>query len=144
MLLAHKGAIEMAALAVNRAKRPEVKKLAESIIQEQTQEIQQMQTWYKQWYGTKVPTSGMNMGMHSGMDQAMMISMQQQEKMDMEMMEALKNASNFDQEFLCQMTRHHQMATIMASLVVNSAQHREIQTLAQSIIKSQNAEIAQM
>ena len=49
-----------------------------------------------------------------------------------------------DQEFLRQMTRHHQMATMMAGLVVNSAQHREIRNLAENIIESQSAEIAQM
>ena len=64
--------------------------------------------------------------------------------MDREMMSALKNASDFDQEFLRQMTRHHQMATMMAGMVVNSAEHPEIRQLAQSIIKSQSAEIAQM
>jgi uncharacterized protein (DUF305 family) len=42
------------------------------------------------------------------------------------------------------MTRHHQMATMMAGMVVSSAQHPEIRNLAQSIIRSQIAEIAQM
>ncbi|WP_337884464.1 DUF305 domain-containing protein [Fischerella thermalis] len=36
------------------------------------------------------------------------------------------------------------MATMMAGLVVNSARHREIRDLAESIIKSQSTEIAQM
>ena len=135
MIPHHQSANEMAQMALNRATSPEVKKLAQSIIEEQTREIEQMQTWYKQWYGTEVPTTGMNMGMQSGMDQSMM---------QMEMMEALENAQNFDQEFLRQMTRHHQMATMMAGMVVNSAQHREIRNLAQNIIKSQSAEITQM
>lgn len=149
MIPHHQSANEMAEMALSRAKSPEVKKLAQSIIEEQTREIEQMQTWYQQWYGTEVPTTdmnmemqngGMNMGMQSGMDQAMM----QMEMMDREMMEALENAQDFDLEFLRQMTRHHQMATMMAGMVVNSAQHREIRDLAQNIIKSQSAEIAQM
>lgn len=140
MIPHHQSANEMAQMALSRAKNPEVKKLAQSIIEEQTREIEQMQTWYKQWYGTEVPGNGMNMGMQSGMEQSMM----QMEMMDREMMEALENAQNFDQEFLRQMTRHHQMATMMAGMVVNSAQHREIRNLAQNIIKSQSAEIAQM
>lgn len=144
MIPHHQGATEMAEIAINRAKSPEVKKLAESIIKDQTREIKQMQTWYKQWYGTEIPITGMNMEMHSGMEQGMMMSMQQQDKMDMEMMEALKNAPDFDQEFLRQMTRHHQMATMMAGLVVNSAQHPETRSLAQNVIKTQSAEIAQM
>lgn len=140
MIPHHQSANEMAQMALSRAKNPEVKKLAQSIIEEQTREIEQMQTWYKQWYGTEVPSTGMNMGTQSGMDQSMM----QMEMMDREMMESLENAQNFDQEFLRQMTRHHQMATMMASMVVNSAQHREIRNLAQNIIKSQSAEITQM
>lgn len=140
MIPHHQSANEMAQMALSRAKNPEVKKLAQSIIEEQTREIEQMQTWYKQWYGTEVPTNGMNMGTQSGMDQSMM----QMEMMDREMMESLENAQNFDREFLRQMTRHHQMATMMAGMVVNSAQHREIRNLAQNIIKSQSAEITQM
>ncbi|PSB30482.1 DUF305 domain-containing protein [Chlorogloea sp. CCALA 695] len=140
MIPHHQSAKEMAQMALNRAKSPEVKKLAQSIIEEQTREIEQMQTWYKQWYGTEVPSTGMNMGMQSGMEQSMM----QMEIMDREMMEALENAQNFDREFLRQMTRHHRMATMMAGMVVNSAQHREIRTLAQNIIKSQSEEITQM
>lgn len=150
MIPHHQSANEMAEIALSRAKNPEVKKLAQSIIKEQTREIEQMQTWYKQWYGTEVTTTtqmnmemqngGMNMGMQSGMDRAMM----QMEMMDREMMEALENAQDFDREFLRQMTRHHQMATMMAGMVVNSAQHREIRNLAQNIIKSQSAEITQM
>lgn len=144
MIPHHQSANEMAEMALRRAKSPEVKKLAQSIIEEQTREIKQMQTWYKQGYGTEVPTTGMNMEMGNGMGQPMMMSMQQQENMDQEMMEALKNVRDFDQEFLRQMTRHHRMATMMAGMVVNSATHPEIRNLAQSIIKSQSAEIAQM
>ena len=144
MIPHHQSANEMAQMALSRAKSPEVKKLAQSIIEEQTREIEQMQTWYKQWYGTEVPTTEMNMGMDSGMDESMMQAMMQMEMMDREMMEALENAQDFDREFLRQMTRHHRTATMMAGLVVNSAQHREIRNLAQNIIESQSAEIAQM
>lgn len=140
MIPHHQSANEMAQMALSRAKSPEVKKLAQSIIEEQTREIEQMRTWYKQWYGTEVPTTDMDMGMQSGMDQSMM----QMEMMDREMMQALENTQDFDWEFLHQMTRHHQMATMMAGMVVNSAQHREIRNLAQNIIKSQSAEITQM
>jgi uncharacterized protein (DUF305 family) len=144
MISHHQSANEMAQMALSRAKSPEVKKLAQSIIEEQTHEIEQMQTWYKQWYGTEVPTTETNMGMDSGMDESMMQAMMQMEMMDREMMEALENAQDFDREFLRQMTRHHRTATMMAGLVVNTAQHREIRNLAENIIESQSAEIAQM
>lgn len=134
----------MAQMAVDRAKNLEVKKLAESIIKDQNREIQQMQTWYKQWYGAQIPTKKMNMQMHHGMGKEMMMVMQQQEMMDKEMMAGLKNASNFDREFLRQMTNHHQMALMMAGMVVDSAVHPETGKLAQSIIQSQSTEIEKM
>ena len=144
MIPHHQGAVEMAQMAVNKAKNPEVKKLAEAIVKDQNREIQQMQTWYKQWYGTEVPKTDMNMQMHHSMGQGMMTVMQHQEMMNREMMVALKNAANFDREFLRQMIEHHQMALMMAGMVVDSAAHPETRKLAQSIIQSQNAEINKM
>ncbi|MCW5318333.1 DUF305 domain-containing protein [Nostoc sp. KVJ3] len=153
MIPHHQSGIEMAQMALNRAKSPEVKKLAQSIISDQTREIQQMQTWYKQWYGKEVPKNvmnmgtgmgmgrGMNMGAGMNMGEAMKTCMQQQ---NMEMMTSLQNSSDFDQEFLRQMTRHHRMATMMSGMVANSARHTEVRNLAQSIVKSQSTEIAQM
>lgn len=63
MIPHHEGAIAMADLALERSQRPEVLALAESIKQSQTQENEQMHTWYRQWYGTDVPqwTSGRGM-----------------------------------------------------------------------------------
>ncbi len=144
MIPHHQGAVEMAQMAVNQAKNPEVKKLAESIIKDQNREVQQMQTWYKQWYGAQIPTNNMNMQMHHGMGQEMMMVMQQQEMMDKEMIAALQNASNFDRKFLREMTNHHQMALMMAGMVVDSAVHSETRKLAQSVIQSQSAEIEKM
>jgi uncharacterized protein (DUF305 family) len=59
-------------------------------------------------------------------------------------MDALKTASDFDKEFVRQMVPHHQMAVMMAQMASTRATRPEIRTLAQSIIKSQNAEIMQM
>ncbi|MFB2920682.1 DUF305 domain-containing protein [Aerosakkonema funiforme] len=143
MIPHHQSANEMAEMALQHAENPEVKELAQKIIDEQSREIEQMQTWYRQWYGINVSTTNRTTSMQ-GMSQPMMMSMQQQEQMEQEMMAALENAENFDQEFLRQMTRHHQMATMMAGMVVDSAEHSETRELAQSIIESQSQEIAQM
>lgn len=145
----HQSANEMAKIELQKGKNPEVKKLAQKIIDEQTREIQQMRTWYKQWYGAELPTMKMNgnmgnMQMSSQMGESMMMSMRQQDTMNQEMLSALKNSPNVDQEFLRQMTRHHRMATMMAGMVVDSATHPETRELARNIVKSQNQEIAQM
>ena len=75
MIPHHEGAIAMADLALNRAKRTEIKELAKSIKASQTRENAQMRTWYQQWYGKAVPSwgpgtgwgwqGGMGMGMGS-------------------------------------------------------------------------------
>ena len=148
MISHHQDAIVMADLALSHGKRSEVKELATSIKREQTSEIQQMRTWYKQWYGTAVPAHSMTdmgmMGDHhnqkqgtgSGMGQGM-INM----KMDIN---ALKTAKDFDKEFVRQMIPHHQMAVMMAQMASQRAAHPDLRNLAKSIIKSQNAEIAKM
>jgi uncharacterized protein (DUF305 family) len=157
MIPHHKGAVEMADLALLRAQHPEIKKLAEAIKVAQTREIQQMQTWYKQWYGKEVPAFPMGIEMMNrgqrmskkpspgmmGQGQGMM--KMHRDMMGMEMdLDALKSASDFDKEFIRQMIPHHQMAVKMSQMVLNSATHPEIRTLGQSIINSQTAEIEQM
>lgn len=50
MITHHQGAINMAQAALQDAKHPELKQLAQNIITAQTSEIAQMQTWQKSWY----------------------------------------------------------------------------------------------
>jgi uncharacterized protein (DUF305 family) len=165
MIPHHEGAVAMADLALSRAQHPEIKKLAEAIKTSQTREIQQMRTWYKQWYGTEVPAwgpgkgwgwgnqarqqpgnnaqpySGPGMGMgqgHMGGPGRMGMGQRGTD------LSALQNATNFDQAFIQQMIPHHQMAVMMSSMTLANSRRPEIRKLAQSIIDSQSAEIAQM
>jgi uncharacterized protein (DUF305 family) len=142
----HQGAVEMADLALQKAQRPEVKKLATAIKADRIKEIEQMKAWYKQWYGTEVPaTPKTSMTMHHGRGQGMPGMSMHSGMMGMEMnLEALKNASDFDKEFVRQMIPHHESAVMMARMVANKASHAEIRNLAEAIIKSQAAEIQQM
>jgi len=50
MILHHRGAIEMANLAIHNAQHQEIKDLAEAIIQAQSKEIDEMTGWKAQWY----------------------------------------------------------------------------------------------
>lgn len=52
MIEHHQGAIVMAKDALKNASHPELRKLAENIITAQTQEIDQMKMWRKEWYGS--------------------------------------------------------------------------------------------
>jgi uncharacterized protein (DUF305 family) len=136
--------VEMAELALSRTKNPDIKNLAETIKKEQPSQIQRMRTWYKEWYDTEAPATPMaGMGMMGtqnrmgeGMNQGMM-------KMPMHL-ETLQNASDFDREFIRQMSHHQQMGVMMAQMAADSATRPEIRDLAQSIIKTQMAQIEQM
>ncbi|HEY9710576.1 MAG TPA: DUF305 domain-containing protein [Oculatellaceae cyanobacterium] len=165
MIPHHQKALDMANLALSKAQRPEIKKLAEAIKTDQNREIEQMKAWYKQWYGTEVPaSSGMGMmSMHSGtgMNQqgnqemsmnACMEMMGMNMKpgtgmMNMNMMEAdleaLKNAPDFDKAFIEQMIPHHKMAVMMAGMMLDS-DRPEVRTLAKNIIQTESTEIDQM
>ncbi|MBD2605729.1 DUF305 domain-containing protein [Scytonema hofmannii FACHB-248] len=50
MIPHHEGAVTMAKDALNKSKRPEIKKLAQEIINSQNTEISQMKQWRKAWY----------------------------------------------------------------------------------------------
>lgn len=51
MIMHHEGAVDMAEAALKDAKHQEIKDLAQRIITAQEEEIQQMKTWEKEWYG---------------------------------------------------------------------------------------------
>lgn len=53
MIMHHQGAVEMAEAALTNAKHEEIKAMANAIISAQTTEIGQMQSWQRNWYGTK-------------------------------------------------------------------------------------------
>ena len=183
MIPHHEGAVAMADLALSRGKHPELKKFAETIKTTQNQEIQQMKTWYKQWYGADVPAWtpgrgwygwnrqqqgnntqsywGSGMGRHRNWDGWNNWDRGWQGNNAPSSwgsgtgccagrgwmgtnLYALQNAPDFDREFIEQMIPHHQMAVMMAQMVVNSATHPETRNLAQSMIKSQTDEINQM
>ncbi|MUL37027.1 DUF305 domain-containing protein [Gloeocapsopsis dulcis] len=50
MIPHHEGAVEMAQDALNKSQRPEIRNLAQEIINSQETEIKQMQEWQQAWY----------------------------------------------------------------------------------------------
>lgn len=53
MIPHHQGAVQMAKDAQQKAQHPEIKKMAQNIIDSQQKEIKQLQAWRKQWYGSE-------------------------------------------------------------------------------------------
>ncbi|MEO5859221.1 MAG: DUF305 domain-containing protein [Pyrinomonadaceae bacterium] len=133
MIAHHQGAIDMAQLVNTRTQRDEMKKLAHSIVEEQQREIADMQSWRKKWFGDAKPALNMDFpGMKTGMA-----------GMDMAKLSALKS-NEFDVEFIRQMIPHHEGAIEMAKALKTDENHAELGVLADSIIRTQSAEIEQM
>lgn len=138
MIPHHEGAIAMANLALKKSKRPEIKTLASAIISAQTTEIQSMNGWYKDWFGSGVPKVSVGM-MGGGMMSQSGMHMGGQEDMSV-----LENATDFDQAFIEEMIPHHQMAVMMATMLKNGTRRQEMRQLANNVIKTQTDEINQM
>ena len=140
MIPHHEDAITMAGVALKKAQHAEIKSLANDITRSQSAEIKQMEEWYKAWYGKDVPqdngTTGMN-GMGSGgMHMGMMG--------DDTDMSRLESAENFDQAFIEEMIPHHQMAVMMANMLLSATDRPEMKKLAEDIITAQKKEIEDM
>lgn len=143
MIPHHNDAITMAKLAQSTAKRPEIKQLANNIIVSQSKENRLMKSWYKNWYGKDVPEDSEAMGgmMNSGgMRGGMRMGMMGDETD----MSRLENASDFDKAFIEEMIPHHQMAVMMANMLVQNTSRPEMKKLAGDIIDAQTKEIDAM
>lgn len=141
MIPHHEDAITMAKLAQTKAKRPEVKQLANSIIESQGKEITQMKSWYQDWYGRELPTGDQVMNQHSMMGNN---GMHMGVRGDQSDMTNLEQAADFDTEFVREMIPHHQMAVMMTSMLKNGTNRLEMQKLADDIIIAQTSEIELM
>ncbi len=142
MIPHHEDAITMAKLAQTKAQKPEVKQLSEEIISSQSKEINQMKTWYKDWFAKDVPTNNQVMNQHGMMGTSNTIHMGMMG--DESDMTALEQADDFDTAFVEQMIPHHQMAVMMASMLKGGTQRPDMKKLADDIITAQTKEIDQM
>jgi uncharacterized protein (DUF305 family) len=115
MTIHHKGAVAMAEQALEESQRPEIKALAQNIIDTQNSEIEQMATWRQEWYPDVPTTQGT--GGHMG---------------DMEL--SSDTSIPFDQRFITAMIGHHEGAIAMAKEAQTKAEHAEIKQLAGEII----------
>ena len=132
----HQGALDMAKMAVGKTQNQELKAFAQKIIADQTREIAQMKDWRDKWYAGKPMAMNMEMpGMSEGMKMMMGDEMKKFEA---------ASGKEFDLIFLDMMTPHHAGATTMAKEALTKAEHSEIKTLANQIIKAQEEEIKKM
>jgi uncharacterized protein (DUF305 family) len=148
MIPHHEGAIAMAELALTKAKTKEVQTLAANIIKNQQEEITTIKAWYTTWFERDVPEDQTNSSMINMSDNDMAAMHTETGTIHMNSMsgdlEALQNAKDFDKEFVTQMIPHHEMAVMMAQMLLRTSSREEMKTLAQNIIDSQSKEIADM
>ncbi|WP_405920876.1 DUF305 domain-containing protein [Streptomyces longwoodensis] len=133
----HRQAVEMADLAPGRARSAEVKKLAADIKKAQDPEIEKLSGWLTSW-GEDVPAAGaMDHSLHGGASGGMMT---------MQEMDQLEKASGkaFDTAFLDMMIKHHDGAVAMARTEKAEGASPDAKAMADAIVTSQSAEIAQM
>ncbi len=133
MIAHHDGAIQMAKAATTKSDNAELKAFADKMVADQTRETIEMKKLREQFYAGK--PSAMNMNL-AGMTASM-------EGMDTsKLMQASGNAYNL--EFVNQMIPHHEGAVVMAKEAQTKSEHTELKTLANQIVKEQEAEIKMM
>jgi len=142
MIPHHEDAITMSKSALTKAKRPEVKQLAQSIIDSQTKEIDQMKIWYKEWFKTNLPKGEAVMDTHGMMGNSSQLHMGMMG--DQSDLDSLESAEDFDKAFIEEMIPHHQMAVMMAEMLKGGSNRNEMIKLAEDIIAAQKSEIKQM
>lgn len=147
MIPHHRGALMMSQMALQKASRPEVRKLAQDAIESQTREIALMTNWLRDWYGMTPPEGDMMpMDIMERMDMPMMRGLMPSMEEQMQRMQNLENLSGaaFDIEYMSLLTDHHGMAIMMAAPVLIRGHHAALYDLAAMIVKDQGEQIQQM
>lgn len=146
----HQMAVEMAGMAAERSRRPQIRKVAAAIVRAQDAEIAEL----RRIAGTLgVRPAAMMGGGHGGHDPSAMDMMAQDggalglsaDAMGMSMeMGTLERATPFDRAFIDLMIPHHQGAIRMARAELARGRDRRLRTIARAIVRGQAAEIEQM
>jgi uncharacterized protein (DUF305 family) len=127
----HQMAVHSAQMMIANSERPELRDLAQRIITAQQAEIEQMGQWRSAWFPDAAAAPTMSM-----MDGDMMSSMMSGGMMG--------SQEQMDRLFLEMMIPHHEAAIGMARQALDESQRAEVRALAEAIIASQTAEVAEM
>ena len=122
----HHMAVMMAELCVERAVNTELSGLCHDIIEAQSAEIEEMQSWLEDWYGVTYEPR---------MSRQMQKQMRQLEQL---------HVKRFEIAFMAMMIDHHSKAIREAEDCVDRAYHEELIELCETIIETQQAEIQLM
>jgi uncharacterized protein (DUF305 family) len=137
MIPHHEGALMSSEHMISNSKRPEIRQLYEDIQKSQSQQIEQMQEWRKEWYSRRRA---------SIRDDGQRADRQYDgQRDDGRLVDAgMMGGNALDTMFLKMMIPHHQMAVDMSDEALSKAEHPELRDLAQKIRDEQSSEIELM
>jgi uncharacterized protein (DUF305 family) len=140
MALHHSQAVNMAQLLYDRTENPALRSIALDIMLTQQDQIGQMGGWLDIWGLPKVGVTLPMIWMDMGTD-GLMPGMATDEQI-----EALRASSGVDADrlFIQLMIVHHQAGIHMAESILERTNNLAVETLAQSILRSQQIEIDEM
>jgi uncharacterized protein (DUF305 family) len=121
MIPHHEEAVTSSKLIVYSTKDPELKLFAQGVIDAQTKEINQMKSWYKEWFGKDYVSNGDYVNSMDIMNR--------------------KTLQGLDRVYVSGMIMHHREAVNMADRILEITKRPELSKLANNIIITQTAEI---
>jgi uncharacterized protein (DUF305 family) len=133
MIPHHQGALMSSEHMISDSERPELRQLYEDIQKSQSEQIDQMQEWRREWFPDAEQASEMMGDGQTG-------SMMGNGMMDGSM-QRMMGGDALDTMFLKMMIPHHQTAVDMSDEALSKAEHPELRDLAQKIRDEQSSEI---
>lgn len=125
MIPHHQEAVDTAGAVAQRSERPELRAFTSEMARTQSNEIEMMEAWLREWYPQNDETASYRPMMRptTGL-----------------------SSDRADRVFLEDMIMHHRMAIMMAFQLLrgNYTDRREVERFAEEIIENQNREIEQM
>jgi uncharacterized protein (DUF305 family) len=127
----HRGAVEMAEVALENAEHEEIKRLSEDIVSTQEAEIEELKGIEQEEFGSSRVPTGLDPGQMEGM--GMTTDPQ-----------SLADEEPFDEAFIRAMIPHHRSAIRMANVALEKSDNLRIEELTGDIVEAQEREISQM